>query len=125
MNNSNTHYITPSPSRNSDESKQEEDISTNWQDNSTNGHIRNNELIYFYGDYPVTFTTDENSLPSRNLAIMAPHSFGHISEHSRWEYSIPDGLFVLLQDLDKTDDEFKRILSLIPDYVYEMIDDNL
>ena len=118
MNNSNTHYITPSPTSPSDESKHEED-------NSTNGHIRNNDLIYFYGDYPVTFTTDENSLPSRNLAIMAPHSFGHISEHSRWEYSIPDGIFVLLQDLDKTDDEFKQILSLIPDYVYEMIDDNL
>ena len=54
---------------------------------------------------------------------MAPHSFGYVSEHSRWEYSIPDGLFLLVKDLEN-DDEFHRILGLIPDEIFKLMDDN-
>ena len=102
------HAITPSPTE------------------DTNGDSNGNPYQYitvYVNRHPVYITQDREYMPSRNLNMMPPFRVEVVSPTSRWEYSIPDGLFILVNNI-RNDLEFENIINRIPNEVFEMMNDN-
>ena len=107
-NNNNVHAITPSPT---------EDM--NWDMNGDPYDY----ITVFVNRHPVYITVNREYMPSVNINMMTPFRVGIISPTSKWEYSIPDGLFILVDNI-RDDNEFERIIERIPDEIFKLMDDN-